>query len=404
MEFTESIKDLDKIREAICAFANDLPAHGKPGFIFIGIRDDKSCADLKIDDKLSQTLGGLRSDGKILPFPSMNVTKRTLNGCEVAVIQVEPSDNPPIKVDGRCWIRVGPRRAQATAEEERLLTEKRRWGNLLYDAQRVSGASIDNDLDMRKFENEYLPSAVSPEVLEENDRNQKDQLRALRLITQDGTPTVTAILMLGKEPNYWFPGAYIQFVRYEGNEVTDAILNSVSLFGSLPDQLREVDRLLKLNISTALNTHGERHIEEPDYPFAALRELVRNAVIHRNYEHFNAPVRVTWFVDSVEICSPGSAYGAVNRENFGKPGATDYRNPTIAEAIRNLGFMQKFGIGIAKARKVLEENGNPQPGFYVGQNFVFVKVKKQQGRRGKNLAGLSSCMDIRRAWAPCHCS
>ncbi len=378
VEFTEATRDLDKIREAICAFANDLPAHGKPGFVFVGIKDDGNCAGLTIDDYLLKTLGGLRSDGKILPFPTMAIGKRTLNGCEVAVIRVEPSDNPPLRVAGRCWIRVGPRRGQATPEEERLLTEKRRWGNLPYDMQGMKGASVEKDLDMRKFENEYLPTAVSPEVLKENARNPQEQLQALRLMAQDGTPTVTAILMLGKDTRYWFPGAYIQFVRHAGNEVTDTIIDHKEIRGTLSEQLREVDRLLKLNISTALNTRGERHIEEPDYPFGALRELVRNAVIHRNYENSNTPVRITWLADCVEIINPGSVYGSVTSENFGEDGVTDYRNPTIAEAMKNMGFMQRFGIGIATARKVLEENGNPPPEFRIEKTFVFVKVKKRQ--------------------------
>ena len=378
VELTEATRDLDKIREAICAFANDLPNHGEPGFVFIGIKDDGSCANLMIDDDLLKKLSGLRNDGKIFSFPTMEVDKRTLKGCEVAVIQVEPSDNPPVRVAGRCWIRVGPRRSQATVEDERRLTEKRRWGNLPYDMQGMKGASVEKDLDMRKFENEYLPTTVSPEVLKENARNPQEQLQALRLTAQDGTPTVTAILMLGKDTRYWFQGAYIQFVRHAGNEVTDTIMDHKEIRGTLPEQLREVERLLKLNISTALNTLGERHIEEPDYPFEALRELVRNAVIHRNYENSNTPVRITWLADCVEIINPGSAYGSVTLENFGEDGVTDYRNPTIAEAMKNMGFMQRFGIGIATARKVLEENGNPPPEFRIEKTFVFVKVKKRQ--------------------------
>ena len=74
VEFTESIRDLDKIREAICAFANDLPGHNKPGLVFIGVKDDGNCAYLTIDDKLLQTLGGLRSDGKILLFQPWRLT------------------------------------------------------------------------------------------------------------------------------------------------------------------------------------------------------------------------------------------------------------------------------------------------------------------------------------------
>ncbi len=376
VEFTESTRDLDKIRKVICAFANDLPNHRQPGLIFIGIKDDRSCADLTINDALLTNLGGLRGDGKILPFPVMKVVKRSLDGCEVAVIQVEPSDNPPVKFDGRCWIRVGPRRGQATAEEEHHLTEKRRWENLPYDIHGVNGSSVENDLDLRRFRDEYLPSAVSPEVLEENDRNREEQLQALRLTTQDGTPTVTAILMLGEDPSYWFPGAYIQFVRYEGNEITDPIKDQTEIYGTLPDQLHELDKTLKAHISTALDTGGERHIEKPDYPFEALRELARNAVIHRNYENSNTPVRVYWFADKVEITSPGSVYGAVTRENFGNPNVTSYRNPTIAGAMKNMGFMQRFGIGISTARKALQDNGNPPLEFDVQDTLVLATIKK----------------------------
>ena len=376
VEFTASTTDLHKFRQAICAFANDLPGNGEPGLLFVGLQDDGRCAGSVIDDALLKTLGGLRNDGKILPFPVMEIARKRLLGCDVAVVQVEPSDNPPIKVDGRCWIRTGPRRAQATAEEERRLTEKRRWGNIPYDMQGVPGATVDADLDIRAFEADYLPSAVSPEVLEENRRDQGERLRALRLVTPTGAPTVTAILVLGKDPRHWFPGAYLQFVRYDGNAVTDEVLDHAELSGPLPEQLRAVDRLLKLNIARALDTHGERHVEERSYPYEALRELVRNAAIHRNYEDSHTPVRLTWLADRVEILSPGSAFGEVGRGNFGR-GATSYRNPTIAEAMKNMGFMQRFGIGIETARRTLAANGNPPPEFDVQDAFVLVTVRRR---------------------------
>lgn len=378
MELTIAANDWDTLRKAICAFANDLPGHKQPGVLFVGLEDDGRCANLSIDDALLQKLGGLRRDGKILPFPSMEVDRRNLRGCEVAVVQVEPSDNPPVKMDGRCWIRTGPQRAQASPEEERRLTEKRRWGNVPYDMQGVIGAAVEADLDMPKFQNEYLPAAVSPEVLAENRRDEREQMKALRLVTQDGTPTVTAILMLGKNPHDWFPGAYVQFVRYDGEEVPAPVLDQARLIGTLSDQLREADRLLKRHISTALDTEGERHVEKPDYPFIALRELVRNAVVHRNYENSHTPVRVTWLNGHIQISSPGSVYGAVTKQNFGTPDATSYRNPSIAEAMKNQGFMERFGMGIPLARRALAENGNPPPEFDVQDTFVFATIRKSR--------------------------
>ena len=373
VEFTSAARDLDKIRQAICAFANDLPNYRAPGFIFIGLNDDGTCSDLAIDDQLLQTLGGLAKDGKTLPFPTMYVEKRMPGDCELAVIRVEPSQNPPVKVDGRCWIRTGPRRGQASPDEERRLTEKRRYANLPYDMQGVSGSSVDRDIDVRLFEEDYLPCAVSPEALEENERERQEQMRALRLIAPEGLPTVTAILVLGKDPGLWFPGSYIQFVRYDGEDVTETIKDQKEIRGTLTQQLRQIDEILKVHIFTGMQFE-ERHLELPDYPAVALRELIRNAVIHRNYENSHTPVRVSWFSDRVEIVNPGPTYGEVTRDNLGDPGITAYRNPTIAEAMKSLGFMERFGTGIQRARAALSDNGNPPPEFAAEDPFVSVTI------------------------------
>lgn len=72
-----------------------------------------------------------------------------------------------------------------------------------------------------------------------------------------------------------------------------------------------------------------------------------------------APIRVTWFDDRIEIVSPGGPFGEVTTESLGLPGVTDYRNPSLAEAMRALGWVQKFGAGIETARAALRKNGNP---------------------------------------------
>jgi ATP-dependent DNA helicase RecG len=109
----------------------------------------------------------------------------------------------------------------------------------------------------------------------------------------------------------------------------------------------------------------------------ALRQLARNAILHRNYEGTNAPVRIYWFSDRIEIHSPGGPYGQVTRQNFGQPGLTDYRNPHLAEAMGNLGYVQKFGVGIALARKALADNGNPPPEFDVPDGYVVAIVRRR---------------------------
>jgi ATP-dependent DNA helicase RecG len=376
VERKQSATDLDRIRQAICAYANDLPNYGRPGVVVVGMRDDGSCAHAKIDDKMLTTLAGLRSDGKILPFPMMRIDARTIDRCKLALIVVEPSDNPPIRVDGRVWVRIGPRRAQATPEEERRLTEKRRWGNLPFDQHAVLQSTLE-DLDLVRFRLEYLPSALPPEIIDENTRTPEDQMRALRLLRGD-VPTVTAILVLGKDPRGWLPGAYIQFVRFDGLDVTAPIKDQLEIGGTVVDQLRRLDDKLAAHVEVHADLSGQTEVRRPSYPLDALREFTRNAVVHRNYDSTSAPVRVHWYQDRIEITSPGGLYGSVTADNFGQPNATDYRNPALAEALKNLGFIQRFGMGIARAQLALKKNGNPPAAFLLADpTLVMVTIRLQ---------------------------
>jgi ATP-dependent DNA helicase RecG len=83
-------------RQAVCAFANDLPDHRRSGVLFVGARNDGSPSCIPITDELLRTLSDIRADGNILPPPSILVEKRTLKGVEIAVVTVQPSDSPPV--------------------------------------------------------------------------------------------------------------------------------------------------------------------------------------------------------------------------------------------------------------------------------------------------------------------
>ena len=95
VEQKESVADGDKIRQVICAFANDLPGHDQPGVLFVGVDDAGRAVGLNVTDQMLQDLAAMRGDGNILPFPSLDVQKRTLKGNDVAVVLVHPSNSPP---------------------------------------------------------------------------------------------------------------------------------------------------------------------------------------------------------------------------------------------------------------------------------------------------------------------
>ncbi|HEX9619033.1 MAG TPA: ATP-binding protein [Polyangiaceae bacterium] len=233
------------------------------------------------------------------------------------------------------------------------------------------------ELDLARFQLEFLPAAISPEALAQNERTVDDQLRALRLARPDGTPTVTAILVIGKEPRSWIPGAYIQFLRVDGPNLVDPMLDNREIAGTVTDQLRQMDDIVRLHIARAATVGGPRRVDARDYPEEALRQLIRNAVLHRTYEGTHAPVRVTWFDDRVEIQSPGGPYGQVTRQTFGQPGVTDYRNPTLAEALKSLGFIERFGVGFAIVRHALSRNGNPDLELTVEDAHILAAIRRK---------------------------
>jgi ATP-dependent DNA helicase RecG len=116
----------------------------------------------------------------------------------------------------------------------------------------------------------------------------------------------------------------------------------------------------------------ERTVEA--YPRIAVRELLMNAVMHRDYAA-TAPMRVTWFDDRLEIQSPGSLYGEASAANF--PYQTSYRNPVMAEAMKALGYVNRYGRGVLRAQDALARNGSPPAEFAFDAGYVLATIRRR---------------------------
>ncbi len=262
LEFKRNVSDRNAIREAVCAMANDLPGRGV-GHLLIGVEDNGASSGLPINEALLSFLAGLRTEGRILPPPILAVGRAVFDGHECVHVEIPGTPSPPVRFDGRVFVRVGPSTRRATPDEERLLAERRRAADLPFDQRPLSGTGL-RDLDLELFRSTYLPAAVSPEV-------------------------------------------------------------------------------------------------------------VVNALMHRNYETSNAPVSIRWFADRVEITSPGGPFGAVTAENFDR--RNDYRNPGLAAAMKELGYVNRFGRGIGLVRSTLAANGNPSAEFAIEPTYWGVTVR-----------------------------
>ena len=369
----------DKAKQAICAFANDLPDHKCPGVLFIGAKDDGTPSHYEITDELLRNLADIKTNGQILPMPAMTVEKRSLFGVPMAVVTVVPSDMPPVKYNGRIWIRTGPRRALANAQEERILNEKRRYKDIPFDIHPVPSSSL-TDLSRLAFESEYLPSAFAADILEENGRSYEERLASCRMIVSpsEPVPTVLGLLTIGKSPQNFISGAYIQFLRIAGTELADPVIDSEEMKGRFSEILKSAEDKFKAHNLISYDIVSQpTHLVSSLYPPPAFQQLIYNAVLHRTYENTNAPIRFYWFNDRIEIHSPGGPYGNVNIQNFGHPGITDYRNPNIATVLKNLGYVQAFGRGIATAKRALEQNGNPPLEFNNSTDAIVAIMRKK---------------------------
>lgn len=375
VELTESLKKFDKFGEALCAFANDLPKHGRPGYLFVGASADGRASGEIISDELLRQLADMRNNGNLLPPPRMNVQKLSLGGGEMAVVEVFPSDLPPVRYKGQVWVRVGPSRRVATESEERELSERRAAQAKTWDARPCHEAALD-DLVLDLFVLSYRPLAVSRRVIAENHRSIEDQLAALRFFDRRaGCPTNAGVLLFSSRSRGFFPGAYVQYVRYAGESLSSEVLREREIDGDLLTVMRELDGLgddLAGGRPVALG-RGAAERTAYDYPPRALHELLMNAVIHRNYES-NTPIMINHFVDRVELTNPGGLYGDLTPEEF--PGATAYRNPVLAEAAKVLGFVNRFGRGILTAEDELRRNGSPSASFTPRANHFHVVIAR----------------------------
>lgn len=380
VEKTRSTTDTDKFREAICAFSNDMSGLKLPGFLLVGVDEKDSAFRLSVTDALLQQFVSYRSDGAIMPLPVMHVSvhPHPEGGGEIIVVEVQPHDMPPVRYKGRTHVRIGPRKDTASEAEERLLLERRTSRFPTFDAGPCPEGSVSR-LDVESFRHTYRPQAISEEVIAENHRSLEEQLAALRFYSLSrNCPTNAGMLVLAFDPLDVFPGAKVQFVQYAGPDLSDDVLAEKTFTGNLITLLSELDSFLKGRFTqkpVLISDLREKLVY--DYPPEAIRELLMNAVLHRDYQS-TSPTRYYQFVDRIEIQNPGGLYGEASSENF--PRVNAYRNPIIAEAMHVLGYVNRFGRGIVRAQRLMKENGSPELSFEHSRHHFLATVGKHSCR------------------------
>jgi ATP-dependent DNA helicase RecG len=181
-------------------------------------------------------------------------------------------------------------------------------------------------------------------------------------------PTVGGIMLFGKNPQKYLSEAFVICTHFKGISGREALATrdiTGQLFGQYEKTLAFV--LSQLNRSFIIKGASQR-TEELEIPEVALREVILNAIIHRNYQ-LPAPIKVAIYDDRIEVFSPGNFPGPLLQHQL-EMGLTFIRNRVIARVFREAGYIEKLGSGFLTLFQSYRKRGLRPPMIVEGHGFV----------------------------------
>lgn len=289
----------------------------------------------------------------VLPVPRVCPAGQT----QVVWITV-PAGLPNVySLEGRYLGREGTQTNPLPARRLRQLLLER--GVIQFESQVPPNATL-NDLDPQQVRAYVqalnLPATETPV----SDNEVLLRRGCLKQVRQELCPTYAALLLFGRQPQQWLPSATILSARFGGVSFGDRFVKQ-DIFGTLPEQLRQAEAFLRSNLKNVVRLVGLAHQETPEYPPEAVRELLVNAVAHRDYNLQGDSIHLNLFADRIEVHSPGGLPGPVTLDNLLE--ARFSRNAVIVQVLSDLGFVERLGYGLDRVVTVMRQNGLRPPRF-----------------------------------------
>jgi ATP-dependent DNA helicase RecG len=286
----------------------------------------------------------------VLPMPAVV----EYHGKKVISIHV-PQGLPHVySVDSRYYGREGSQYSPLTARRLRQLLMER--GVIQFESRPVPGATLD-DLNSPEVQ-AYLEKIAVPG----NESWQQVLLRRGCLVHYEGelVPTYAGLLLFGCVPQQWLPSATILLARFSGPAFADEFMKQEAA-GSLPQQLAQAEAFLRANLRSVVRMSGLAHLESTEYPFEAVRELLVNAVAHRDYNLQGDNIHAHLFSNRLEIHSPGGLPGPVTLVNL--LDARFARNAVITQVLSDLGYVERLGYGLDRVVSAMRQYTLRPPRF-----------------------------------------
>jgi ATP-dependent DNA helicase RecG len=329
----------------ICGFAN---ATG--GIIYIGKDDDGHVIGLADSKELLETLPNKIRDNLGIVA---DVNLQTENGLDFIEIIIKPY-SVPVSLRGRYYYRSGSSKLELTGNElNDFLLKKagKTWDDVIEE-----GADINdiNEGSVHKFLADAKESGRMPDILGLSTLDILDKLR----VAKDGKLKRAALILFGKDPNRFYPNVSVKVGRFSGSD-EDLIFQEIEE-GNLIQLLTQVSEQLNRKFLTKqIDFKGLQRIEKGEYPVAAIREMLLNALVHRNYKGSSIQLRV--YDHKLTIWNEGNLpegldYEALKRNHSSRP-----RNPIIADVCFKAGYIDSWGRGTLKIYNSCKEADLPEP-------------------------------------------
>jgi ATP-dependent DNA helicase RecG len=295
----------------------------------------------------------------VLPMPSqITAQKPGMNRPVILIMITIPSGLPYVySLDGRYLGRDGSRTSSLTAHQlHRLLNER---DSIQFESRVIPDASI-KDLDATQV----MAYAQVVGGIPANDLEKSYDFLVrrgcLKFVGNELQLTYAALLLFGRLPQQWLPNATILATRFPGVSMSDTYTKR-DLKGSLIDQLRQSEEFIKANLKTVVRMVGFTHQEILEYPFEAVRELLVNAVAHRDYNLQGDNIHLNIFSDRLVVSSPGMLPGPVTLDNLLE--ARFARNAVLSQVLSDLGYVERLGYGLDRVVDVTRNEGLLPPQF-----------------------------------------
>jgi ATP-dependent DNA helicase RecG len=360
IEYKESWRD--EYLKWICGFAN---AQG--GKIFIGINDDKQVVAVTNVERLMEDI-----PNKVVNFLGIvvDVNLHNEDGKDYIEIVVSPS-NIPIALKGAYHYRSGSTKQElkgAALQQFILKKMGRSWDDVENER-----ATID-DID-RSAVDYFLKKAIASNrmPLDSKEDSTEDILCNLNLMTDDGKIKNAALLLFAKRPSKFFTSSDFRIGRFIKDD-SDLIFQDI-VEGSIIQMADKVVEILRSKYLTSpISYKGLDRIETLEIPENALRELIFNSIIHKDYVGVHIQLKV--FNDYMWLWNQGELPESLPIEELMLPHTSHPRNRNIANVFYKAGFIESWGRGIGKVTRGFQDAGLPIPKFESAFGGVLVTIPR----------------------------